>query len=65
MNKDENRENRISELAGKVLDLARDSIVVKYRFFDKSLAAIKLEEDETLTSYVSDAGFLAYNPAKL
>ena len=65
MNKDENRENRISELAGRVLDLARDSIVVKYRFFDKSLAAIKLEEDETLTSYVSDAGFLAYNPAKL
>lgn len=41
---DNTEDNRISELAGKVLALARDSIVVRYRFFDKSLAAIKLIE---------------------
>ena len=60
-------ENRpqFSELAKKVLSLARDSIVVRYRFFDRSLAAIKLVEDDSLVSYVSDIGSLSYNPAKL
>ena len=58
-------DNRISELAGKVLSLARDSIVVHFRFFDRALAAIELIEDEGLSGYVSDAGRLMYNPAVL
>ncbi len=57
--------DNLSELAKKVLSLARDSIVVRYRFFDRSLAAIRLIEDESLVSYVSDMGSLSYNPAKL
>ena len=65
MNIDERDDNKISELAKKVFELARDAIVVKYRFFDKSLAAVKLEEDAALTRYVSDAGYLSYNPVKL
>ena len=65
MNIDERDDNKISELAKKVFELARDAIVVKYRFFDKSLAAVKLEEDAALTGYVSDAGYLSYNPVKL
>ena len=58
-------DNRISELAGKVLALARDSIVVRYRFFDKALAAIKLTEEPHLGGYVCDAGRLSYDPARL
>ncbi len=58
-------DNRISELAGKVLALARDSIVVRFRFFDKALAAIELVEDPALNGYVSDAGKLSYDPARL
>lgn len=57
--------NQISDLATKVLSLARDSIVVKYRFFDKALAAVRLVEDETATAYISGAGTLTYNPVKL
>ena len=57
--------DKISELAGKVLSLARDSIVVRYRFFDKALAAIKLIEDDTAGAYISDTSSLTYNPAKL
>ena len=65
MNNDENINNRISELAKKVFDLARDSIIVKYRFFDKTLAALKIEEDNSIGTYISDMGRLVYNPARL
>ena len=65
MNSDTVNDNRISELARKVLGLARDSIVVRYRFFDKSLASIELTEDNGISTYISDKGHLAYNPAKL
>ena len=58
-------DNRISELAKKVLSLARDSIVVRYRFFDKSLAAIKLVEKESTGLYTGSAGTLEYDPARL
>ncbi|MBR6159682.1 MAG: hypothetical protein IKQ40_05210 [Lachnospiraceae bacterium] len=58
-------ENQISSLAKSVLSLARDSIVVKYRFFDRALAAIELVEEPGIASYVSDAGKLSYDPAKL
>ena len=65
MNNDENINNRISELAKKVFDLARDGIIVKYRFFDKTLAALKIEEDSSIGTYISDMGRLVYNPARL
>ena len=55
----------ISELAVKVLAHARDSIIVRFRFFDKALAAIKLEEDESIGAYISGPGKLTYSPSKL
>ena len=58
-------DNRISDLARKVLALARDTIIVRFRFFDRALASIELVEDESLTGYVSDIGKLFYNPARL
>ena len=65
MDRNEESDNRISELAGKVLALARDSIVVRYRFFDKALASIKLTEVKGLNGYECAAGSLSYDPAKL
>ncbi len=59
------KDNKIPELAQKVLSLARDSIVVRFRFFDKALAAIKLVEDESVRAYISEPGKLTYDPAKL
>ncbi len=55
----------VSDLAKKVLGLARDSIVVKYRFFDRALAAIELIEDESAPGYVGSAGKLTYSPKNL
>ena len=57
--------DNISDLARRVLGLARDSIVVKYRFFDKTLASIVLEEDESAAGYIGSAGKLVYDPARL
>lgn len=58
-------DNRIPDLARQVLAIAKDSIVVKYRFFDRSLAKIRLIEDRNVTGYLSDAGSLTYDPARL
>ncbi len=58
-------DTRISELAQRVLALARDSIIVKFRFFDKALASIKLEEAKGTGRYAGSAGRLTYDPARL
>ncbi len=52
-------------LAKQVLELAKDTITVHFRFFDKALAAIELVEDETATGYVSDIGKLSYDPKRI
>ncbi|MBO4910756.1 MAG: hypothetical protein J5476_15895 [Lachnospiraceae bacterium] len=58
-------DNRISELAKKVLSLARDSIVVRYRFFDRTLTAINIVEKEATGVYTGGPGVLEYDPARL
>ena len=45
--------------------LARDSIIVRFRFFDRVLASITLVEDMTAAGYVSGIGTLAYDPVRL
>ncbi|MCR5672489.1 MAG: VWA-like domain-containing protein [Lachnospiraceae bacterium] len=60
-----NPDKRISELAKKVLDLARNNIIVKFRFFDRALAAVKLVPDAGIAGYVSSIGELKYDPATL
>ena len=52
-------------LAEKVLALARDSIIVRFRFFDRVLAAIELAADGAAGGYVSDMGKLTYDPVRL
>ncbi len=64
MEKDD-KDNRIQDLADRVLSLARDSIIVRFRFFDRVLARIEITADETKSGYLSDAGKLTYNPVRL
>ncbi|MBR4574213.1 MAG: hypothetical protein IKO16_04825 [Lachnospiraceae bacterium] len=54
-----------SQLAKQVLALARDTIVVRFRFFDRAIAAIKLEEVPESGVYRSAAGRLSYDPVRL
>ncbi|MCR5686408.1 MAG: VWA-like domain-containing protein [Lachnospiraceae bacterium] len=64
MNKNELDESRIEELALRAIGLAKDSIIIRYRFFDRPLAAIKLIPEKG-SAYVSSAASLKYDPEKL
>ena len=46
MSSNPDTENRIPELAKKVLSLARDSIALRFRFFDKTLSELKQTLEE-------------------
>ena len=65
MNDKNTGDNRIHNMAERILSLARDSIVVRFRFFDRALTAIELVPDDTVKGYVGTAGGLTYNPARL
>ena len=49
-----------SVLAKQVLALARDTIVVRFRFFDKAIASIVFEEAPGSGIYSAGAGRLSY-----
>ena len=54
-----------SVLAKQVLALARDTIVVRFRFFDKAIASIVFEEAPQSGVYSAGAGRLSYDPVRL
>ncbi len=59
------KEQEISEYAIKILGLARDSITVRYRFFDRALMRLKPKESDIPGIYSSDGEFLYYHPLTL
>ena len=58
-------DQKTEEYARKVIDLAIDTITVRYRFFDRTLYKIKFEPAERLNGYVSDVTTLFYDPVIL
>lgn len=55
----------IEEYAGRIMELARDSIVVRFRFFDAALSKYKFEAVKDLGAYVADGQTLRYDPLLL
>ncbi len=53
------------DYANRIMRLARDSITVKYRFFDNALAKYKLSFEEGLGCYIADGEYLRIDPVKL
>lgn len=53
------------EYANRIMRLARDTITVKYRFFDNALAKYRLSFEEGLNCYVADGETLTIDPMKL
>ncbi len=47
------------------MQLAKDTITVRLRFFDAALAGLKIKEREHLNGYVRDTDTLYYDPATL
>ncbi|MCQ2520312.1 MAG: VWA-like domain-containing protein [Lachnospiraceae bacterium] len=54
-----------NEYALKVLSLARDTITVRYRFFDRALMHLKAKESEIPGVYSADGEYLYYHPLTL
>ena len=49
----------------KIMNLARDTIMIKYRFFSVPLSKISIEMDEYVNGYMVNKDTLSYNPGKL
>ena len=57
-----NQKEKAGELAGRILQLARDSILVHLRFLDVALSRLKPEKREGLGCVAMDSGTLFYDP---
>lgn len=58
-------EKLYEEYANKIMELARDSIVVRFRFFDAALSKCRFEAVNGLGAYVADGESLKYDPVVL
>ena len=56
---------RAEEYAKRIMRLARDTITVRYRFFDNALAKYSLVMEPGLNCYVADGETLRVDPVKL
>lgn len=61
-NQKEDKHKQVERLAAKVLNLARDSIVVNLRFLDIALAAMKVFPQNGLEGMATDASSIYYDP---
>ena len=59
---DEMRIKEIKSLAGNVMELARDEILMSFRFLDRSLMELKTEMRPGLEGVSSDNSVMYYDP---
>ena len=65
MSNTDNKSEKIELIARKVMDYARDSILVNMRFLDVALSALKAEQRRGLSGFASDGEKLYYDPVFL
>lgn len=56
---------QMEEYAKKIMQLARDTITVKFRFFDQALSMLKPEAQSGIGGFCTDGTHLYYDPASL
>lgn len=61
----EQNENLAEVYALKIMMLAKDTITVRFRFFDKALQKLKLKSSPGLRGYKTDGEYLYYDPVVL
>ena len=59
------KEEQMEIMAANIMRLARDTITVRFRFFDNALAKYKLKSSPGLGGYVADGEYIYYDPARL
>lgn len=57
--------DKIEEYARKIMNLARDTITVRFRFFDNALAKYKLKSVRDSKKYMADGEYIYYDPELL
>lgn len=62
---DETRKRQTEEYALKVLRLAKDTITVRFRFFDKAISKYRFNPTWGLMGYVADGESISFDPQKL
>lgn len=62
---EEQKARAVEEYAGRIMRLARDTITVRFRFFDNALAKYKLKSRPGLDGYMADGEYLYYDPVRL
>lgn len=61
----ENRQNTIEQYARQIMQLARDTITVRFRFFDTALTKLSLEPRPGIGSFATDGTHIYYDPVAL
>lgn len=59
------KKEKIEEYARKIMNLARDTITVRFRFFDRALTNLKLEQRPGIGGFATDGRYIYYDPAAL
>ncbi len=59
---DKQEKEKINKLAGQILQLAHDDILIHLRFFDTALARLKRQEKQNMGCIATDGTFLWYDP---
>lgn len=57
-----NRQETIEQYASQIIQLARDTITVKFRYFDSALAGLKLVSKPKLHGFATDGSAIYYDP---
>lgn len=59
------KQEKIEQYAAKIMKLAKDTITVRFRFFDRALTSLKLEPRARIGGFATDGTHLYYDPAAL
>lgn len=61
----EDRQEKMKQYAAKIMNLARDTITVRFRFFDTALTRLTLVQQPGIGGFVTDGEHIYYDPASL
>lgn len=65
MNDNTTKQQQIKQYAKKLMQLAKDTITVRFRFFDNALTKLKLEARPGIGRFATDGSHIYYDPASL
>ena len=65
MNDNTTKQQQIEQYAKKLMQLAKDTITVRFRFFDNALTKLKLKAKPGIGGFATDGSHIYYDPASL